>query len=207
MPAIGSNSLFEVVDVQSRGVDEILNRYWYFASVAPGSAAAGDVATQFENIFSVWLPPVQPDVLSHDIIRVDEVTSISNFIERPSVIPDGALLPPELASYQCAAIRLLRTTKETRSGWKRIAAGNEDAIGGNNWGPAFQGLLDNLAAVMNDHLALPGVDADPVIIRKTYDSGTGELNPPTLWIYNFISSAEAKTQVTTQNTRKVGRGS
>ncbi len=207
MPVVGSGSLFEIVDFQQRAADQILNRYWYYASNPPDFAAASDVANQFEFIFQVWLPPVQPDVISHTIIRVDEVTSSTNFLERPSAIPDGTLIPPELASYQCAGIRLLRTSKETRSGWKRIAAGNEDAIGGNNWGGAFQALLDNLAGVMNDPLIVGAAVCNPVIVRKTVDPVTGELEPPTDWIFNLIASAEAKTFVTTQNTRKVGRGS
>lgn len=207
MPIVGSGSLFEVVDFQARGADQLLNRYWYYGSFSPDTVASGLVANAFESIFAAWLPPVQPDVISHPTITVDEVTSISNFLERLGAIPDGTLLPPELASYQCAGIRLLRTTKETRSGWKRIAAGNEDSIGGNNWGPSFQGELDNLAGVMNDALSVGGFFVDPVIIRKTVDPVTGDPEPPSDWIYNLVASAEAKTVVTTQNTRKVGRGS
>jgi hypothetical protein len=116
------------------------------------------------------------------------------------------LVAPYLANYQAAGIRLLRTTKETRSGWKRYAAGNEAVIDGNGWTAPFLVILDNLAAVLNDFLTI-GVDQlDPVIVRQTRDPVTGDLLPPAQWIYNIIASVEVKQFVTTQNTRKLGRG-
>lgn len=206
MPSVGSGSLFEIKDIQSRGTDQFLNVYWYYIDIPPGTLAASAVATAWETIFSVWLPPVQPSTVLHDVIAVDEVTSGSNWIERPSVVPNGSLLGTPLASFVSASIKLLRATKDTRNGWKRIPAGDEDTASGNDWTAGMIANLDNLAAVMNDYLDLGANRPDPVIVRKTYNETTGELNPPTMWIYNLVASAEAKTQMTTQNTRKRGRG-
>lgn len=207
MPVIGTHSLYKFTDFQVRGIDQFLNRYWYYTAASPGTVSAASVATAIEGIIAAWLPDCQPAVVSHPTLSCDEVTSNDNFIERASTIPDGTLAGSELASYQCAGIRLLRSTKETRSGWKRIAAGDESTVGGNNWGPSFLSVLENFAAVLNDSFSISGNDFYPVIIRYTYDSGSGELNPPSQWIYNIIASVEVKPQVTTQNSRKVGRGS
>lgn len=206
MPVVGNGSLFKVIDFQSRGVDTFLNRYWYFIDLVPGTVPIVGVLNSFEAVLAAWLPPIQPTVVNHTVVSGDEVTSASNFLERASIIGPGTLAGDELASYQAVGIRLLRTTRDTRSGWKRIAAGVETSIGGNNWGPAFLASVQSYAVTLYDSLNVGSYYLDPVIVRQTYAAGTGELNPPSQWIYNVISGAEVKPQVTTQNSRKVGRG-
>lgn len=206
MGTVGSGSLFSVKDFQNRGVDQVLNVYWYYGTFAPDTVPATEIVTLWEAIFGAWLPDVQPLVVKHDLTEVEEVTSISNFTTQTSTLTDGILAGTELASYQAASFHLLRTDKSTRSGWKRIAAGTEENIAGNDWNVGLLATMDNLAAVMNDPLVSSAGNVEPVIVRKTRDAFTGELLSPTLWLWNIVSNVEAQRQVTTQNTRKRGRG-
>ena len=207
MPLVSNGSLFKLVDYQTYTGQEVTNRYWYYSTVAPSTIPASEIADLWEAIFTAWLPPVQSALLDHTRITVDEVTSIANFVDRASALPNGTLIGPGAPSYIAAKIRLFRTTKETRSGWKRIGVPREEDLLTNTWEAAYLNQLQALAAVMNDPLVATGGTAEPVLVRETKDPVTGNPLAPSLWIYNLIATAAAEPNSTTQNTRKIGRGS
>lgn len=206
MPVVSNGSLFKIVDNQMIGSDVIINRYWYFLNAIPNSVSASDIADLWEAIFSAWLPPAQVTALTHTTIEVDEVTSVSNFFTRASTLGAGTRVGPVLPYYVAARIRLFRTTKETRSGWKRIGVATETDLETNGWSPTYKAVLDSLAAVMNDPLITTAGNAEPCIVRITKDPATGAPFAPSLWVYNLVESAGASSFNTTQNTRKTGRG-
>lgn len=207
MPTIGTGSLFKLEDVQSRGADSVINRYWYYSTVAPNTISANEVITLWETKFATAISNIQPSVISHDTTRVEEITSLSNFLEANSTLPAGALAGVQLQSYAAASFRLLRTTKETRSGWKRYAAGTDLTIAGNDWTAGFLTTMNVLALLLDDNLVAVAGNLLPVIVRRTFTGDPPVLNPISQWLYNVIFSADSKPQATTQNTRKKGRGS
>lgn len=203
MPAVGSGSLFRVKDFQSRGGEEFLNVYFYWGANGPGSMSAESLAVVFQATFGMHIANIQPTNITHTVIDVEEVTTIDNFYVAPSVMPPGALVGSFLANFVAASIRLIRSTKETRGGWKRYVAGVEEDITGNAWSAAFMANLDILAANLPNTLSIAGGVVYPVIVRQTRNPVTGELLPPDQWIYNIVASAEGKSLVTTQNSRKI----
>lgn len=206
MPIVGDGSLYQIKDFQLRGSDQFLNVYHYYLDVPPDTIDAIDIAGAWHALFALQIPQLQPPVITHTTLVVDELTSNQNFVEIPALTGAGTLVGVELASYQAASFRLLRTTKETRSGWKRMAAGTEDVIGGNAWSIPFIAELEEFAGVLGAFLDLGVNRPYPVIVGKTYTGDPPVLNPPNQWLYNPISAVEAVTIVTTQNTRKRGRG-
>lgn len=206
MPAIGSGSLFIIKDFQSRDSDIILNRYFYYSTVAPNTISATEVKTLWETKFATAIRNLQPSVITHDKTQVEELTSISNFTEGPSTLGSGALAGTAIMSFVAASFDLLRTTKETRSGFKRYAAGSTLTIDGDEWTSTFVTTMNVLAALLDDTLVAVGGNLDPVLVRRTFTGDPPILNPITQWLYNVIFSVDSDDEITTQNTRKRGRG-
>lgn len=207
MPTVGSGSLFMLQDIQHRDQEQVINRYFYWSSVAPNTIPATEVVTLWETKFVNQITLLQPLEYSHDITKVDELTSVANFTEQISSLGIGTLAGVALPSFVAASIQLFRTTKETRNGWKRYAGGSESVLTGNNWDASMITGLQTVAALLNDTLTAVGGTLEPVIVRRTFTGDPPVLNPVSQWIYNIIQSAAPAGLATTQNTRKKGRGS
>jgi hypothetical protein len=185
-----------------------LNRFWYHLNQVPNTMAAADLADAFDtHVRTQWAALVSDDWTA-DVIEVDEVTSETNFATKATGLFGGTKsgttnMPP----YEVFVIRLFRTSKETRSGWKRICGVSEEDQSGGQLETAVQTELANLAARFDSNFTLTGGTVNPVIVRKTYSlPPVEELQDPSLWIVNFISDAQGQVQLSTQNTRKFGRG-
>lgn len=201
MPVVGTGSLLEFKDVQERGGNQFLNIYHFHTPAPPNSVDLAVAAAVFMSVLDAWLPPIQSLGLVHTVMSVEDLTGTAAALEVPSVVGPAQLLGAPLPWFVAASIRLARTTKETRGGWKRYVAGTEDELAGNVWTPGFKAALDSLAAVLNDTLDVSGIILTPCIVRKDL------VNPASTWLYNPIAFGEAKSVVTTQNTRKFNSGS
>ena len=208
MPKIGTNSLFKITDFSERGAEEVQNVYWYVGLFSPDTLNTDIVATSMMALLDTYLPPLQPSNVSHTIMEVDELTSNSNFTSVASTISDGTLASPWLPNFVAASIKLLRTTKETRHGFKRISAGNEANLNNNIWEASFVVTLQSLADALANNLTAGPQTILPAIVRKGSISDPSiDPDDPTTWVYNLIESATAVSRVTTQNSRKLGVGS
>lgn len=204
MPIVGSSSLF-IVKVQSTFLGEtMLNRFWYQAGVAPGTISVASLVTEFETqVSSTWADAVST-AWDGDRISIDEVTSLENFIDTVCTIGPGLRTGESMGPFMAMAIRLFRSTKETRSGWKRIAGVVELDQENGALTPAHLVILNALAADFKTVLTVDTNGVFPVIVRKTYSGTPPELEEPSNWIYNVISQAAGLSNLTTQNTRKFG---
>lgn len=206
MPEVLNNSLFQIVDAQRAAGVVILNRYWYLVNVTPGTLTAAELATVWQAAFNAVLPQVQSSIVDHETTTVEEVTSLTNFTSVPSTLTNGALVGAPIPTLIAAKIRLFRTSKETRSGWKRPYVGTESEMTGNSWTAAFVTSLQNYADECATPLSTTVGNATPVIVRQTVDPVTGEPNIASLWLYNIISSSQAQATVSSQVSRKPGVG-
>lgn len=207
MPVIGGNSLFKVIVKQTYLGQKCQNVFWYFKNVAPNSIDALDVANAFHDaVLSDW------ETLTHedwdtDTIEVIEVTSLENFTEITSAIGPGVKTGNALASTIALGIKMVRTTRETRSGWKRLVGLAQSDLAENDWASGTQTQASSLADEFSADLSVAGTTIFPCLVRQTKDPDTKELLDPDEWIYNLVSTAIVKSEVTTQNSRKPGRGS
>lgn len=106
-----------------------------------------------------------------------------------------------LPGHIAASIRLFRSTRETRSGWKRVSGFSEGYIAGNTISSDLADALNALATGLGSRQTVVGYGfIDPVLVRPP---GTYAAGVQTGWVMNPVSSASAVlNRVTTQNSRK-----
>ncbi len=202
MPEVDAGFLYEVTVTGSIGGIITKNVFWYFLTTIQKNAE--DVLASFKaKVETDWEALVSLN-WSGTLIEVDEVTSDSNFFEE-SVAIVGEITGDSLPPFNAFSITLSRTTKETRSGRKRLAGVAESQQSSGTLGASTLTLLDTLKTAFTDTLTVDGGGVGPVIVRKTFvDPPTvpPTLNPPEDWIYNPINDGVASNKVTTQNSRK-----
>lgn len=114
----------------------------------------------------------------------------------------GGRVGDVISSFQAWGFRYNRATRLSRNGWKRIAGVIEADSTNGVLNPAINALINAAAAAMAIDITgtLYNVSFEPVIYRAVPTS-TGQL--PGAFPINGVNYV----RITTQNTRKVGRGS
>lgn len=199
MPVVGGRKIYEVQIVGQMGGQETRNIFYYVSDLA---VPAADILTAWDAKFRAdWEACVSLNWQGVELLA-DELTSLSNFANLPIVgwvgLITGDTLPPQSAFD----IKLLRASKETRNGRKRICGVPESGQSSGNLTAGQAALLQTLAAHMDDVITV-GIDSiEPIILRRTFAGTPPVLEPIANWIYNDIAAVATQTVVTTQNTRK-----
>jgi len=110
------------------------------------------------------------------------------------------LMPPFVA----AAIRLTVGTSLTRPGQKRISGQDESDANSSTWETAYGTKLTNFAAVIGLPMVL-GAPAAAMELRPIVTKKPGVGLPVSVWQY--VTGTFVNATITSQNTRKIGRGS
>ena len=198
MPTV-TNELYKIT-LQGTYFDQTwVNVFWYYNFAGVGNETLAQVASGFDdNIIDAMAAAQNEDVL-YKTIRVSHVNgTLADVNITPSQV-NGDIVNTPMAPFLAASIRLNRTTKETRNGWKRIVGLTEENTGATSFSGAFTTLLTALGTAILDPISA-GTGTDnlvPVIVRET---------SPGNWIYNDIQSIQVINKPTTQNTRKIGTG-
>lgn len=180
------------------------NVFYYVVAGWTGNLSIEDVTTELVDALVADLLPVQGDDLVYNLVKFDNLTNPSENTQVGLSIPgedttNGTTMSP-FAAY---SIRLFGTSAATRSGYKRIAGIPEGRIdaGGALTTFAAQSLQDAGDTFASSFIAT-NTDAtlNPVIAGR---DATGAVDFARL---NPISSATVANFMTTQNTRKRGRG-
>lgn len=198
MPAITAG-LYTVKLFQSYAGADPLNVFWYRHTLSDNNAAA-TVRTAFMSDVLPLIAAIQGTTLTYLNLLVQPIFGTG--LEASGVpTPSGGTVvhtTDAIAAFIAASFRLFRATAETRSGWKRFAGLQEADLAGGDFSVAYQVLLTNLEAVLDDDLGIAN-EIQPVLVRKPgIYSGGEQLG----WIYTNIQSAAFANRPTTQNTRK-----
>jgi hypothetical protein len=119
----------------------------------------------------------------------------------------GTAAEGPVSAFTAVSVRLFGTTAVTRSGWKRIAGVVESSVASGVISPTvlaiFQDWADESIVIpLTAPLSgTPDMVLIPVVVGRNTD---GSLNTAAV---NPLASAVVQNLMTTQNTRKVGRGS
>ena len=202
MPALGSDKLFQVIFKGTLLGQEWSNVYWYRAPAA-GSNFALQTANDFDTNFSPQYAAFCNLSTAFTSIEVINLQDDTDFAEITPTSTVGVVTGDPEPSYLAVAVKLLRSSRETRNGWKRIPGLVEGDLSGNTIAGATVTRMTGLANLFDN--ALPNGQT-PVIVRKTYTGTPPVLNPPSLWITVDIGDYEI-VGITTQNSRKPGVGS
>lgn len=202
MPVVGSNPIFEIKLKQFYLQRNVLNVFHYRAieGTAPTASA---VANSFELQKVDAIISIQNSGLEHTAIEVIELTAVDNFIEVGLTGVIGELTGTSMAAFFASSFRYLRTTRETRGGWKRFAGLTEEVIDGNDFVATFETAAAAVATELAANMPVGILNLRPIILSPRY-TALPVVNPLPVdeWVYNDVAGVQFVDRVTTQNTRK-----
>jgi hypothetical protein len=182
--------------------ETVCNIFYYIVAVWTGNVTLEDVLDVVITDLVDEIKVMQSVALVYDHLRIDDLTNKVDFAERGVNIP-GIRPGNGLPSYVAMNFTLNRASKLTRPGAKRIAGLVEDDVSGNNWSSGT-GMLDPIGAAMADPLAyVSGGDEFsllPVVIGRDTTGGYDFSR------ISYVTSATPKLVLTSQTTRRPGRG-
>jgi len=193
-----TTGLYKVILQQSYSAQTILNTFWYLHTLG-NDDEQDKCAEAFDLTILPVLKTIQAVSLQYVSIRAINVTgTLADFVLTPTTLL-GTLTGDPVNTFTAAAIRLNRTTKETRNGQKRFAGMVEIQMNNQVWDAGYVVLLENVATALVANISTVGGIFEPVIARQ--DAVT-----PTNWIANPVASATVNSFVTSQVSRKRGIG-
>lgn len=209
--AMAIDNILQITDFQRFLGQQVLNVYFYRVLALPDPEIYPNpydaVLTSFESTVVGPLKNNQHTSLMHETIVVKNLSNGIDIREKILNIA-GTATGDEEPSFTALGIRLVRTTGVTRHGSKRIGGMPESYFIGNtlNLSP---GQVTAIEFAMGATLIESGTINDlaqPVIVGRTLVPAS---DPPEyeldLLKINVIADAQI-IAVTTQNTRKAGRG-
>lgn len=206
--ALAVNDILEITDVQVHLGQAVYNIYYYEVQSVEALADYDDVQGAFKLQIQDAVREIQVDTIEHTRILVRNLTNGIDLHEEPYSLFGNHTADSE-ASFYALGFRLVRSTLLTRHGSKRIGGIAEDMVLGNT---VVAGELPDVVALadaMAEPLEVTGtVDHDfsaiPVIVGRfpTGDPNEGEID---LSRINPVAAGQF-IRVTTQNSRKAGRG-
>lgn len=204
MPIVGSGiQIIELVDNQEFFGQEVINRYWYYLNSTSTVDVAALAATFITNVVDA-MRVIQSDQLNHltvDVINHTDLASFGSFVTGTAGIRTPTeIMPPFVA----VGIRLLRTTRDMRNGFKRIAGMTEDIQNEGLFTAGFLTTVATQATGISATLTESIRNYQPVIIRNRPTNHDPLIDPldTATWRYTFVSGTAVKNAVTTQNSRK-----
>jgi hypothetical protein len=197
-----ASNLLRFTLVQSFWGQELLNVFYYQSDGVPVNSES----QEWLSLFNGLIPGEIRDVTSSAYTQEKTILDYPNtgFQDEQSLGNiNGSLSGDAAAPFMAFGFRLQRTNNTTRHGFKRIG-GLQEAYPTSDLitGAGSNTALDEIAVAMFQTLVqvIGTQEAIPVIIGKNNS------NAPGSWTANPVAGVQFQ-RITTQNTRKIGRGS
>lgn len=205
MPSIGD--LIQITSCSTIMSQQACNVFYFAVAAWTGNMTIAEVLEYWDEnhlkaVIEDMVPALLPDTITwRNLDNTAEIVSVP-------MTSVGANTGDSAGPFVAFSARLYGGTAETRSGWKRFAGVNEAGVTNGELTSGtlalFQSALDVLFADVTAPTG-PGSSADAWLINTIVGrTPTGELD---LSRAQPIVDVVAQPRITTQNTRKVGRGS
>jgi len=207
--AVNVGDVLQLIDQQTFLGQQLLNVYFYEVAESDPDVTLEMIAQQFELDVIPLVKMMQSEVLMHTSILISNLTNGIDIWEEPVNVAGYDDTNDPLASFYSFGFRLVRSTALTRHGSKRIGGVTEGMVDGNTLASLYVTVVNDLGAQLAEPLVAEGTTADfvvnPVIVGRfpSTSSTPGALD---LSKINPVASAQF-IRVTTQTTRRAGRGS
>jgi len=194
-----------IEDVQNRGAETFRNVYFYEITSLTGTVTGQEILTTFQNVVVVPVVDVQQEQTVHSLLKIDNVTDGLSFAELPLTSVEGNLTGAPVPTFVAMSFKLLRGSKLTRNGFKRIYGPDEQNVTGNNLensfftGPLYQAVLNALEANLPVSGSSGSATLTPVIASRPTPSRPSYLTQPVIGV-------EGEKALTSQVSRKAGVG-
>lgn len=198
---------------------QIMNS-WHYAvqAISPGSVVTvpSDLAYGFATKWREQFQPILANSYTFDRVEVEEVNGVAIGSYAYPAGTTGTLVQEAFPPQDAVSIQLLRGDRTTRHGWKRIAGIPETAAAAGLLTTSYQTLVQNAIRPMIYPATVPPLVTVDLLDSEGEDIGTVDLraiiwggNSPSFPTgrYQVVQGFDVKPDITTQNTRKVGRGS
>lgn len=210
--AITDGSTIEIALQMVHLGQEMINAYQYDVAVNGSVVGAADVAAAWWNVVKTAYRALSVTT-DGEVFRTVRIADLSNPLgdfaqwDIPAAEQTGTRAAPSqserLPPYVAVGVRLTVGSRITRPGQKRIPFLTEsDNVGGILQAP-FRSLVGALFNILDGEIALAAPATDyalsPVVVRKIRGGGIAASQPVIGHLIN--------TNLTTQNSRKYGRGS
>jgi len=200
--------VIQIADVQTFLSQRLLNVYFYEVVSADPDATLENVAQSFELQVATEVAALQSNAVTHSQIQVKNLTNGIDIWEEPASIIGTATTGNNTPSFTALGFRLIRSTAVTRHGSKRIGGLVEEQINGNTIESAQMVTVAAVQAAMASNITAEGTTADfelrPVIVGR-FPQGSPNAGELDLSVINPVSAVQY-IRVTTQTTRRAGRG-
>jgi len=196
MPVVTSG-LYSIVFEQSIQGNVLLNVFWYW-EIGGANGEATRLATLFEDEVIPVMAPTQHVNLDYDLLTTKPIFGTGLEDIRVPTQSGGTLAGSSMNDAYAYSLRLLRSSNETRSGWKRFSGLIEESTAQRTFSASFITLMDAFGAVIDDRLAVLTFQFDPVIVRKPFSTKEQSAD----WVVNVIQGVQSLDRPTTQNSRK-----
>lgn len=196
--------VFQIIFEQELMGQVIRNVFGYVVSVADPTATVDEIAVQMIADIGDVYATIQVPQVSNTLVTVKNLDDLNEFLEKDwSGIGSLGDSGPAMPSYVAYGFKLLRGDVDTRNGSKRIAGVGEDVVLLNEWTSfdAVETLAVEDAFADTIFIAATLMEMSPIIIGRDPITGqpdTGRIAP--------VNEAQAQELITTQNSRKAGRG-
>lgn len=183
---------------------QVCNVMYYVVAIWTQNTSLEDV---IERLADDWFTTAARVQVPEFLWLKATLTNVVNPAEYAEYVPaapvQGIFIGESTPPFVAASIRQNRQTAITRNGYKRIAGIAESQTDDGYFGPGITPSQDwlDLAGLTYLETTDPSWQVYPAIVGR---DATGA---PDLTRINFPVSATLQRYVTTQNTRKVGRGS
>lgn len=206
--ALAQGDVVQIVDNQSYLLQVVQNVYEYYAYEVTGTVTLEEIGEEWKTTI---LPPilgVQSDDILHDVLYMKNLSNGVDIWDETTNVSGAIVSTDQSPSFTAVGIQLLRSTALTRHGGKRIGGISDANIQGNSLiGTALTNMpamLAAMAAELNVVGASGSANLYPVIVGR-FPQGSLNAGEMDLSKLNPIQGAQFK-RITTQNSRKAGRG-
>jgi len=205
------NDVYQVVDSQELGGQRCLNVYFYQMHTPPtGYTGAAAVVDGWVTNMLPLIIPVQVEGLNHISVKATNLFDPSDAHEELISVP-GTQAHDQNTNFDAYGFRMTGDNATVRSGSKRYAGVSDDGVDqGIVTDGTLLGLLNDLATGLVGDVPFGLLDAGalaPVIVKRILVGGEYTL-PTSLEeaVLSFVIDALFDTFITSQVSRKVGRG-
>lgn len=208
--ALSVSSILQYKHFQTLLGQEVLNvQYYVVLALATLADDLSDYTQGFFDQYSIAMRQAQSTGLAHVRGELYEVNGLDFGIYVPPAPVVGVDGTDPLPSFSAVKIQQVRASRATRHGWKRIAGLVEANVVGNSLTTQareeWQGIADELWGQPVEFLSSEFPDMRYMIVQPIIWGGNDPDFP--LGRYSAIETLSVSPNVTTQNSRKVGRGS
>lgn len=207
---IGPGSIIEHRQFQQLLGQVVLNVQHYI--ILSMETIADDLADYAEPMYNRWantLSPFQSAQLIHTRTELYEVNGLDFGIFASEDPTAGTETGDPLPSFNAVKVQLVRQTRATRHGWKRFAGLVETQVQGNSLTTgALTEIQNQVAALYPVNFTLDSVEF-PTTRSITFQPIIWGGNDPDFpeGRFSAIANTVVANTITTQVSRKVGRGS